>query len=121
MKLCHKLVVITGSGSGIGEALARRYAGEGAQVVVADRNGAAVDRVSAEVGCKGIQADMTREGDVRAVAELAKRAYGPVDIWFSNAGQQLVTKATDHERWIIDMSSGQDCRSETSHLRQPYD
>jgi NAD(P)-dependent dehydrogenase (short-subunit alcohol dehydrogenase family) len=86
MKLGDKVVVITGSGSGIGEAFARRFAAEGARVVVADRNGASVDRVSSGVGCAGIQADVTREEEVQAIANLAERTYGPVDVWFSNAG-----------------------------------
>lgn len=86
MKLRDKVVVVTGAGSGIGEAFAGRFAAEGAQVVVADRNGTAVERVSGEVGCAGIAADVTVEEEVRAVAGLAERTYGPVDVWFSNAG-----------------------------------
>jgi NAD(P)-dependent dehydrogenase (short-subunit alcohol dehydrogenase family) len=86
MKLRDKVVVITGSGSGMGEAFAHRFAVEGAKVVVADRDPGAVERVSAALGCVGIAADVSREEDIESVVELAKRSYGDVDVWFSNAG-----------------------------------
>lgn len=86
MKLRDKTVVITGSGGGIGEACARRFAEEGAKVVVTDINPDGVERVSDEIGTVGLAVDITVEDNVRAVAELARRTYGAIDIWFSNAG-----------------------------------
>jgi NAD(P)-dependent dehydrogenase (short-subunit alcohol dehydrogenase family) len=86
VQLKDKVTVITGAGGGIGEACARRFAAEGAKVVVADINGDAVARVAREIGCVGVVADLTREVDVLAVADLARRTYGEVDVWFSNAG-----------------------------------
>jgi NAD(P)-dependent dehydrogenase (short-subunit alcohol dehydrogenase family) len=86
VKLQNKVVVITGSGSGIGEACARRFAAEGAKVVVTDMHAEGVDRVSREIGSVGVAADITLEDSVRQVADLARRTYGDVDIWFSNAG-----------------------------------
>lgn len=86
MKLRDKVVVITGSGGGIGEACARRFADEGAKVVVTDVNPDGVARVSDEIGTVGLAADITVEDNVRAVADLARRTYGDIDIWFSNAG-----------------------------------
>lgn len=86
MKLRGKVVVITGSGGGIGAACARRFADEGAKVVVTDVNADGVDRVSTELGTVGLPADVTIEANVRAIDELACRTYGPIDIWFSNAG-----------------------------------
>jgi NAD(P)-dependent dehydrogenase (short-subunit alcohol dehydrogenase family) len=86
MKLKDKTVVVTGSGNGIGEAIARRFAEEGANVVVTDIEPDAVARVSSEIGCVGLACDITVEENVKAVARLARETYGEIDIWFSNAG-----------------------------------
>jgi NAD(P)-dependent dehydrogenase (short-subunit alcohol dehydrogenase family) len=86
MKLADKVTVVTGSGNGIGEAFARRFAQEGAKVVVTDIEADAVERVTSEIGTVGLAVDITVEENVQAVADLARRTYGEVDIWFSNAG-----------------------------------
>lgn len=86
MKLQGKVVVITGSGGGIGEACARRFTTEGAKVVVTDIDQDSVERVSRAIGSVGLAADVTVEENVQAVADLATRTYGDIDIWFSNAG-----------------------------------
>ncbi len=86
MKLRDKVVVITGSGGGIGAACARRFATEGAKVVVTDINSDGVQRVSDSIGTVGLAGDITAEDTVRAVAELARTTYGEIDVWFSNAG-----------------------------------
>jgi len=86
MQLGNKVVVVTGSGNGIGEAVARRFTAEGAKVVVTDIEADAVDRVATEMRTVGLAVDITTEDGVRAVAELARRTYGDIDVWFSNAG-----------------------------------
>jgi NAD(P)-dependent dehydrogenase (short-subunit alcohol dehydrogenase family) len=86
VKLHGKVVVITGSGGGIGEACARRFAADGAKVVVTDIDPAGVERVSESIGTVGLAVDITVEESVRAVADLALRTYGEIDLWFSNAG-----------------------------------
>ncbi len=86
MKLNRKVAVVTGSGNGIGEAIARRFHQEGAKVVVTDIESDAVERVTADVGCVGLACDITSEEGVKAVARLARESYGEIDIWFSNAG-----------------------------------
>ncbi|GAA2554487.1 SDR family oxidoreductase [Mycolicibacterium diernhoferi] len=86
MKLRDKVVVITGSGSGIGAECARRFTAEGAKVVVTDVNSDGLTRVADDLGTVGLAVDITLEENVRAVAELARRTYGPIDLWFSNAG-----------------------------------
>lgn len=87
MRLEGKHVVVTGGASGIGRALARRFAVEGARgVVVADLDAAGCEAVAAEV--KGVAAptDVADEGAVRALAARAEAAYGPIDLFCSNAG-----------------------------------
>jgi NAD(P)-dependent dehydrogenase (short-subunit alcohol dehydrogenase family) len=86
MQLRDKVIVITGSGSGIGEACAHRFSAEGAKVVVTDQNPDGVDRVCKAVDTVGLACDITVEENVRTLADLARRTYGEIDIWFSNAG-----------------------------------
>jgi NAD(P)-dependent dehydrogenase (short-subunit alcohol dehydrogenase family) len=86
VKLHDKVVVITGSGAGIGEACARRFTAEGAKVVVAEIDPGGVERVSAAIGAVGLAVDITVNENIRAVADLARRTYGEIDVWFSNAG-----------------------------------
>src|SRR3954447_21280584 len=86
MKLTDKVVVVTGSGNGIGEAFARRFVREGAKIVVTDIEADAVERVTADIGAVGLAVDITVEDNVQAVADLARRTYGEIDVWFSNAG-----------------------------------
>ena len=86
MKLQDKVVVVTGSGNGIGEAFAHRFTAEGAKVVVTDVDAAGVERVSQAIGSVGLAVDITQEQHVQAVADLARRTYGEIDVWFSNAG-----------------------------------
>ena len=59
MKLNDKVVVITGSGGGIGEACARRFTEEGAKVVVTDVDPSGVERVTRHIGAVGLAADIT--------------------------------------------------------------
>ena len=86
MQLAGKVAVVTGSGHGIGEAIAKRFAAEGAKVLVTDIDEEAAARVAAEIGTVGLGADVTIESDVRRIAALAEDRLGPVDVWHSNAG-----------------------------------
>jgi NAD(P)-dependent dehydrogenase (short-subunit alcohol dehydrogenase family) len=87
LKLVEKVVVVTGGGNGIGRALCRRFAAEGAKaVVVADLNAAAAVRVAEEIGGTAITADVSREADVvRLVKDTIARHAG-IDLFCSNAG-----------------------------------
>lgn len=104
MKLRDKVVVITGSGGGIGAACARRFAAEGAKVVVTDINAEGVKQVSDSIGSVGFAGDITVEDTVRAVTDLARSTYGEVDIWFSNAGYAgppLAGDIADDQLWDL--------------------
>lgn len=86
MHLEGKVAVITGSGNGIGAAMAHRFTLGGAKVVVTDIDPEGVARVAGEIGSVGLAADITLEENVRRVAQLARETYGRIDIWYSNAG-----------------------------------
>jgi NAD(P)-dependent dehydrogenase (short-subunit alcohol dehydrogenase family) len=86
MQLANRVVVVTGAGNGIGAAFVRRFSAEGAKVVVTDIDGDAVDRVAGELGTAGLAVDITSEDGVNEVVALARRTYGEIDVWFSNAG-----------------------------------
>lgn len=95
MKLVDKVAIVTGAGSGLGRAIAVRYAREGASVAVADLNGPAADAVAAEIRAAGGQAtgvamDVTSEDAVNAGVAAVVAAYGGVDVLVSNAGVQIV-------------------------------
>jgi NAD(P)-dependent dehydrogenase (short-subunit alcohol dehydrogenase family) len=87
MKCEGKCIVVTGGASGIGAALARRFAAEGARgVVVADIQDDALQAVVEDVGGLGVRCDVTQEADVRALVDAAEDRFGPIDLFCSNAG-----------------------------------
>jgi NAD(P)-dependent dehydrogenase (short-subunit alcohol dehydrogenase family) len=85
-RLDGRVAVITGAGSGIGLASARRLAAEGARVVCADVDPASGEKAAAEVGGLFVQADVTDERAVEAMFATTVAAYGRLDIAFNNAG-----------------------------------
>lgn len=78
--------VVTGAGHGIGAALARRLAAEGARVVVNDLNSDAAHRVAEEIGGRAAAGDCASEHGVRELMAEAEQALGRVDIFMANAG-----------------------------------
>jgi NAD(P)-dependent dehydrogenase (short-subunit alcohol dehydrogenase family) len=85
--LVNRHVVVTGAAGGIGRALVRRFAAEGARAVVAaDRDLEGARAIAAEVGGLAVQLDAGREESVCALIEQASAAHGPIDIFLSNAG-----------------------------------
>jgi NAD(P)-dependent dehydrogenase (short-subunit alcohol dehydrogenase family) len=85
-RLQGRVAVVTGAGSGIGLASARRLAAEGAKVVVADLDGEAGQVAAKQTGGLFVQADVTSEPDVIGMYEQALAAFGRIDIAFNNAG-----------------------------------
>ena len=82
-----KVCVVTGAASGIGEAVARAYAEAGAKgVVVADVNAEGLARVAGEIGALAVPTDVSREADIQALVATAEARFGPVDVYYSNAG-----------------------------------
>ena len=94
MRLANKVAVITGAGSGIGRAMALRFAEEGARVVVADwkaEGGQETARLAKANGGEAIfaQTDVSQEEEVRGLIETAVSTYGRVDILCNNAAIQV--------------------------------
>jgi NAD(P)-dependent dehydrogenase (short-subunit alcohol dehydrogenase family) len=85
-RLAGKVAVVTGGASGIGLATARRFAAEGATVVIGDFNPETGAAAAAEVGGLFIQVDVTDEAQVNHLFDTANETYGSVDIAFNNAG-----------------------------------
>ena len=85
-RLQDRVVVITGGGSGIGLASARRVASEGAKVVVADIDAAAGQAAADEVDGLFVAVDVTDEDQVAALFRTAADTFGSVDVAFNNAG-----------------------------------
>ena len=86
MELAGRHAVITGGASGIGRAIALRFADEDARVTVADLDHPGAIAVADEIGGLALQADVGNEHDVTALIETAEAEHGPVDVFFSNAG-----------------------------------
>lgn len=86
MRLKDKTAIVTGGGSGFGAGIARRFAAEGARVMVADINAAAAEAVAAEIGGAAQETDVGDGASVAAMAEAARAAFGAVDILVNNAG-----------------------------------
>lgn len=85
-RLQDRVAVITGGGSGIGAATARRFAAEGAKIVIADMEEVASKAVADEVGGIFVKANVTNADDVANMYKVAKDTYGRIDIAFNNAG-----------------------------------
>jgi NAD(P)-dependent dehydrogenase (short-subunit alcohol dehydrogenase family) len=92
-RLAGKVAVVTGAGSGIGLATARRFAAEGAKVVCGDADDEAGSKAATEVSGLYVTVDVTSEPEVRALFQAAVDEYGGVDIAFNNAG---ISPPDDH-------------------------
>ena len=101
MRLHDRVAVITGGGSGIGRAIALRFAQEGARVVVNDLKKDTAEKTAAEIGsgARAIAADVADSGQVRAMFEEVARLHGGrLDILVNNAG---IAETVDTNRGAI--------------------
>ena len=105
MNLSDRVVVVTGGASGIGRALARRFADEGARgVVVADLDGGGAQAVAEAIGDRalGIATDVAVEAQVADLVARAQEAFGPVDLFCANAGVAVGTdEAASDAEWDL--------------------
>ena len=101
MKINQRIVVVTGAASGIGRALAQRFAREGAKLVVcSDLNGEGAARVAQEIGGIAFTTNVGKEEDIEALIEQVETERGPIDLFCSNAGIGIGGGAeVSNERW----------------------
>jgi len=111
MRLNHKVAVVTGAASGIGRAIAETFAGEGAYVVLADRDaaaGAAMERNLLSAGREAlfVQTDVADEEQVARMAEAAAARHGAIDVLVNNAGVMVQGNAveTSAAEWVRSLS-----------------
>jgi NAD(P)-dependent dehydrogenase (short-subunit alcohol dehydrogenase family) len=87
MKLKDTIVVITGAASGIGRAMARRFAAEGPRLIVCgDRDEAGAARTASEVGGVSLKVDVSVQAEVEGLIRTVEADHGPIDLFCSNAG-----------------------------------
>ena len=103
MRIADKVAVVTGAGSGIGRALAERFAAEKARAVIAaDLQEDALDDVARSCGAVPAVCDVTDEASLQAVIDKAEADHGPVDIFCSNAGIcELGDETVSDDDWAL--------------------
>jgi len=117
MRLQDKVAVVTGGGSGIGEAIARRFATEGARVVIADINDEAGKGVSNAIGEAGgkaayVHADVIVSAEVKGMVDAALDNFGALDIVVNNAGMpQRNQPMLDVDEETFDKMFAVNCKS----------
>jgi 3-oxoacyl-[acyl-carrier protein] reductase len=111
MRLKGKLVIVTGAGSGFGEGIAKRFAQEGAKVIVNDVNAQGGERVAREVGGQFVQGDVTKAADW---AKLVQAAGAGLDIVVNNAGW------THRRKAFLEVSEAEFDRVYTVNVKSIY-
>ncbi|HGL4057215.1 TPA: SDR family oxidoreductase [Staphylococcus aureus] len=98
--LTDKVAVVTGAGSGIGEAIATLLHEEGAKVVLAGRNKEKLQNVANQLSqdsVKLVPTDVTNKEEVDELIKIAQQTFGGLDIVINSAGQMLSSKITDYQ------------------------
>lgn len=86
MRLKDKVAIVTGAGGGFGEGIARRFAEEGAKVVVADLRGDAAQRVAVDIGGLAVAGDVGEAKDFAEIFRATRARFGAPHILVNNAG-----------------------------------
>ena len=86
MRLKGKSALVTGGASGFGAGIARKFASEGAQVMIVDLNTEAANALANDLNAVAHTADVSQNGDVKAMTEAALSAFGSIDVLVNNAG-----------------------------------
>ncbi|MCY4480713.1 MAG: SDR family NAD(P)-dependent oxidoreductase [Rhodospirillales bacterium] len=101
MKIADKSVVVTGGASGIGLALARRFRAEGARgIALADLQEDVLQEAAGEIDALAVPCDVAVEADIKRLVAAAEDAFGPIDVFVSNAGiARMGGVDTPDEEW----------------------
>lgn len=111
MQFADRTVIVTGGGSGIGRAMAMRFAAEGAAVVIADRDGGRATEVAGKITAEGgkaiaTQTDVSLSLDVQAMVAVGVKSFGAVDVLVNNAaapgGDNVASM--DEDTWDRDLA-----------------
>lgn len=122
-----RTVVVTGASSGIGEGITRRFAAEGANVVLAARRKDRLDDLAAELGPRtlAVGTDVTKQDDLEAAVRATVERFGGIDVLVSNAGLGLGKEFEDTtlDDWRLIMSTDVDscffgAKAALPHLKQ---
>jgi NAD(P)-dependent dehydrogenase (short-subunit alcohol dehydrogenase family) len=99
--LKDKSVIVTGAGSGIGQAIARRIARESPRgLVIADRDEVAINRLASEIAATPVKVDVASAPDNQRLVETSEQLFGPIDLFCANAGIAFLgDEQTSTEDW----------------------
>ena len=86
MRLANKVALVTGGGSGMGAAICRRFVEEGARIVLVDNRADRAEPIARALGAAFVDADVSRDGDVRKMIDTAVERFGRLDVLVNNAG-----------------------------------
>ena len=103
MDIKGKIAVVTGAAGGIGAAMARRFAADGAKLVVcSDLNGEGAMATAKAIGGVGFRTDVSQESDIQHLIESVEADHGPIDLFCSNAGIGFAGGAeTPYDQWQL--------------------